>query len=471
MTRNAPYKRCVMILADGTRPDMFASLLSAGRLPAIERYVTRPGGLYQGVTTFPSTTGPAYMPFLTGHSAAQCNVPGIRWMDKSAYRPGTQRGVRSYVGIESALINRDMTPGVDTLFSLLPNAYNLFNAVNRGVSLRTNPTMIKRLWHCYYAHLTDRWSYLDQASTRALCDTVQKEFGFCFVVYFGVDEYGHLSGPTSAQTTSAYETLDRGVAETAQILEKQGKLDDTLWWIVSDHGLSDTHTHFCLNAFLDARGWRTMFYPKIYRKTATAANMMSGNGMSHLYFRHESGWAEPVTAEYFAQRDPDLLNDLLAQPAIDLLAVRAEGGRIVVQTDEGHAVLSGDTAMMHYQVVSGDPLHLGGSRPVSREHSLSATLHARYPDAAFQLVDLFNCRRTGDVVVSATPGYDLRVAYEHPEHRGSHGSLHAAHMRVPILSNLTLPDQAMRTTDVFYHTLEALGRPVPQMASSNRDVA
>ena len=52
---------------------------------------------------------------------------------------------------------------------------------------------------------------------------------------------------------------------------------------------------------------------------------------------------------------------------------------------------------------------------------LEATWDADYPDAAYQLLDQFRSRRTGDLVVVGRPGYDFRAEWEIPEHRAGHG--------------------------------------------------
>jgi hypothetical protein len=81
-------------------------------------------------------------------------------------------------------------------------------------------------------------------------------------------------------------------------------------------------------------------------------------------------------------------------------------------------------------------------------------MDTRYPDGMYQLTQLFDSERTGDVVVSATPGYDLRRDHESPEHFGSHGSLHRDHMHVPIACSAPLTEGPMRTIDVFPSTLQ-----------------
>ena len=467
-----------MILADGARADCMEQLLAQGALPNIARHIVQPGAYRRGVTVFPSTTGPAYMPFLTGCLPGTCNVPGIRWMDKSKYRddwrgvlgvnPFLGRpGLRSYVGLETFRINPDMRADIATLFALLPQSYNIFNAVCRGVTRAHNVTAWMRIWYWYYAHLTDRWDFVDVAATEKLRTVVRGDFEFAFVVFPGIDEYGHLDDPLGAKTLSAYQSVDRAVGLVAADLAAKGQLDDTLWWIVSDHGLTATREHFCVNTFLEARGLRTLYYPRVYRRNCEVANLMSGNGMTHLYFRHRDGWAGTVDYEYLAEHHGSVLTDLAAEPAVDLLAARARSGTVRVWNREGAAEISLTDNTVTYRALTGDPLQLLDAahpteRCFTREDCLQQTIDSRYPDGPFLLAHLFTSSRTGDVVVSAAPGHDLRLAHEHPEHRGSHGSLHRDHMHVPIVCSAPLTAGPLRTIDVFPTTLQLLGREIPK---------
>src|SRR5262245_25109177 len=101
------YKRCLMILADGARADVLRDLAEKGELPSIAEHLIAPGSLKAAVTAFPSTTGPAYLPYLTGCYPGTCNLPGIRWFDKDHFSENrfSKDRFRSYVGVESFYMN------------------------------------------------------------------------------------------------------------------------------------------------------------------------------------------------------------------------------------------------------------------------------------------------------------------------------------------------------------------------------
>ncbi|MBI4125079.1 MAG: alkaline phosphatase family protein [Deltaproteobacteria bacterium] len=449
------FQRAIMILADGAREDLFRELLAKGELPHIEKEIVRAGCLASGVTAFPSTTGPAYFPFITGCFPGTLNVPGIRWLEKKKFKP------RSYVGIETFLINHDVNP-VPTIFDLIPKSYNIFNSVCRGAG-RRNLTRIMRIWYWYYAHLTDRWEFLDQQALKKTLKALERDFEFLFVVFPGIDEYSHLAHPRHEKTIEQYRFLDAAVGQIVAKLKHLRKWDGTLFWIVSDHGLSRTDTHFCVNTFLERRDLKPFYYPKVYhRRGRNVANMMSGNAMTHLYFKN-GGWEEPACREDIQKLSPGLTADLLKEPAVDILAVKNREGGVDILSKRGEASLRWEPERLNYQVKTKDPFGFQKlPATLDRQSALDQTISSDYPDALWQLAYLFQSSRTGDMVLSAAPGYDFRKEHEIPEHKGSHGSLHREHMAVPIAVNTPLPQKYFRTADVFPTTLRLLGREIPR---------
>lgn len=451
-----------MILADGAREDCFRDLLNQGALPHIERELLQRGSFLKGVTVFPSTTGPAYFPFLTGCFPGTMNVPGIRWFDKDSFANPKKKMVkfRSYVGLETFLINSDMSPN-PTAFDLLDRSYSIFNSVCRGAGKR-NLTKIMRIWYWYYAHLTDRWEFLDQIALRKTLKAIEEDFNFLFVVFPGIDEYSHLAHPFHEQTIAQYRFLDRAVGEMVARLKAKGWWDETILWIVSDHGLSQTHTHFCVNTFLEARGLPVFYYPKVFhRRGKKVANMVSGNGMTHLYFKNGKEWAGPAPREEIEKINPKILTDLVAEPAVDIVALRCADGSVDVLSKRGEAKLKWNGKTLSYAVKGTDPFGFPSSTPTLLHSNTSTLLDTDYPDAPWQIASLFKSSRTGDLVLSAAPGFDLRLKYEEPEHKGSHGSLHREHMLVPVVTNAKLPAEICRTADVFPTLLRLMSKEIP----------
>lgn len=160
---------------------------------------------------------------------------------------------------------------------------------------------------------------------------------------------------------------------------------------------------------------------------------------------------------------PGLLAELTKPPAVDLLAAREADGSILILNRRGRARLRLEGDWLKYEVDGADPFGYGALPLRMRaDEQLQHTIASDYPDGLYQLAHIFTSPRTGDVVLSAAPGFDLRDAYEVPEHRSSHGSLHRDHMCAPIICSAPLPTGPMRTVDVFPLLLTMMGRAVPQ---------
>jgi hypothetical protein len=445
-------------------------LIADGHLPAIARSFAEPGMRRSAISAFPSTTGPAFLPILTGCFPGTANIPGIRWFDRTVWTgrlagdAGGDPAFRSYVGIESWRINTDLAAGHPTLFELLPRSVNIFSLVNRGVPRRGNLTARSRLAWWLFAHETHRWDLVAERGRHHLLASLDLDPDFVFCLVPDIDEFSHLTNVRSDQTIAAYRRLDRLVGDLFEALEQRRVRNDTLVMVLSDHGLSDVHTHLGLPEWVSARGMTPFYYPRIWRRRFDSAVMVSGNGMAHISVRRGNQWTRERTPDDILLRDHGgLLADLVARPEIALTVTRREDGALTARARGGEATIQRlDTATIRYQVQGIDPFGYVGLEGCWHPAALlAATENTRYPDAAVQLLQLFDSRRTGDIVVCAEVGHDLRDRHERPEHRAGHGSLHADHLLVPWLSTVPLPDTPLRTADVFPSVLHWVGRPIP----------
>jgi type I phosphodiesterase/nucleotide pyrophosphatase len=464
------YQRCLLLLIDGSRSDVFRELCEGGELPHCDRLFRQGGRFSDAVSVFPSTTGPAYLPFLTGCYPGTCDVPGIRWFDKKAYGLGKPRSkrYRSYVGFESFLMNHDLKSDKRTLFQFFRHPVNIFSSINRGTTFHANKTKHSRIWYWYYAHLTDRWSMVDEAATTKLLKALEEDTDFAFVVFPAVDEFSHLAHPRHEKTIEAYLKVDAAVGRIVQKLKEKGWLEETLIVLVSDHGLSATQKHFGMGSFLEGRGIRTFYYPKVMKWNFEAASMVSGNGMIHLYFKDprdsaSRGWSGRTPFEILEEDRGELLGALLDQPAVDILAGQSSDGSIMAASRRGRAKIRSRDGRIDYEVKGGDPFGYGPlPSSMSDREALQRTSATEYPDALVQLAQIFRSSRTGDWVISAAKGWDLRRRFEHPEHRSSHGGLIREQMMIPFFANAPLPNETVRSCDVFPTILKLTGKEIPE---------
>ncbi len=110
------FTRAFFLLLDGARTDIFEQQLARGDLPNLARYMVEPGAYRPATTVFPSVTGVAYIPYLTGMFPGRANIPGYRWFDRERYqkRPLSVMRFRNYHGLGSYLMDRDLAKSATT---------------------------------------------------------------------------------------------------------------------------------------------------------------------------------------------------------------------------------------------------------------------------------------------------------------------------------------------------------------------
>lgn len=422
-------------------------MLAAGELPEIARHVVARGGHRTATSTFTSTTIPAHLPFLTGRFAGSADVPGYRWFDHRMQPKRAPIGpwsFRSYNGPESMLVDRDIAKDAPTIFELAPGSQNIFGAITRGLGRGGNLAATRKNYLWMKAHFLKDYEIADNAARKVLAASLDDEIPFRIVVIPGIDWSSHYDDPFGKGAYEAYRRVDRTVGEVARKLERLGRYKDTLVAVVSDHGHEPVQGHFDLGPRMEEElGLKVAFHSmNAWRIKPDAICAVSGNAMAHLYLNTVV---------------PELSEWLLAEPAVDIVAAREPDGSIFVESRRGRAHLNETPTGLSYRPLVGDPFGYDAlPQEMGHEEALAATAASDYPDGLLQLAQIFRSPRSGDVIVSAAPGFDLRERFERPEHRSSHGALYAAHMNVPLAISAPLEPGALRTADVFSMVLEHL---------------
>ena len=243
--------------------------------------------------------------------------------------------------------------------------------------------------------------------------------------------------------------------------ERGGWCEDTHLWVVSDHGHTPVHTHEDLVAVVGETGLRTVAHPWSAGVAPDAAVMVSGNAMAHLYLeldQRERAWWPALASSH-----GELADALLAREAVDLMLLPISDARCLVRSAQrGSAIVEREGATFRYRRETGDPLGVGGDVAGNADEMFDASSEGDYPDGLVQIVTLAGSSRAGDIILSATPGWDFRARYEPIPHLSAHGALHRDHMLVPLLTNRPTMRAPRRTTDVFASALDALRIELPE---------
>jgi predicted AlkP superfamily pyrophosphatase or phosphodiesterase len=437
------HPKIVVVIVDGLPLELAEAVVP--ELPFLGRRLTH---RTSAISCFPSTTGPAYFPFLAGCTPGRANVPGIRWFDRTRPTPSAfpHRGLRSYVGPDARRLATD-TKAV-TLFAR--HAWPVSSPIGKDLPKRGELSR-DLVWAA--AHFTHRWDRADRRTTWKLGRAMAKGREIVFAVYPSVDELGHTFGIEGGKPRAALEAIDTHLAEKLDGFE-----GDIL--LSADHGLTDTHTHIDLRSVVESEVGRTIAYPLITKRFPRAVVCESGNAMANVYLEGDGGWRTlPAVA-----RCRELASRLLELEGIDSVAIRGKRPNSAeLWMGDGHGEVGLDASGL-YQRGDVFGFEFDGATP---GEALEQSFEERHPDAAFALTSLFASGRTGDLAVSASTGFDLRTGSEWPEHHASHGALHRAHTVVPVLASFPLPTRRLRTLDLFGVTLERSGIALDEYAESD----
>ena len=443
-------KRVIFYLIDGARPDILKALAAEGHIPNIKKYMMEEGAFEVGTTCFPSTTGPAYLPFLTGQLPGAHDITGIRWFDKEQYFKGRwgRNAMRSYCGYEAKYFNDDMNEAYPSLLELYPKNFNIYNMITKGVKEENDLTKKQKSKLYFNAHFKHTHHIVDEIGHGHLMDAIENEFEFIFAVFPSIDWDSHTYHFKDDRTVEAYKIADRSLGELVDKLKAQGTWDDTLIVMASDHGLTSTHSHLDLGRFFKKHKYRVLEYPTIWTIAPQVSVFISGNSFATLSFLDQKTLYHK---DDLYAKHAKVMDSLVAHEAIDFIVMRKSDSALSVINADGEALIEIKEGQMRYSCLSANPFGLDENAGwLDDTAAYTLCYESDYPDALVQCKQLFESKKSGDIAVSANVGYDLRDFWEIPEHKGSHGSLHKDHMLVPILLSKKLVHTPVRTTEVFH---------------------
>ena len=457
------FERCVILVADGGRADLFQRLLEQGDLPNISEHIVSRGTYRTALTVFPSTTGPAHIPFVSGIHPGTANVPGYRWLSRSVH-DRRRRSLSRHRSLNTPLglfLGHDMDVDKSTsVYEYFDKPASVVELVDYCRNRRLYKIVLRRLYRVVRAHQTDDWGPMDRMVERLVIERIRKNYDCIVASFFGIDEYSHLYDPFDPRTIGAYKNIDSAVGNIVAALKDRDVYDKTILAIVSDHGLTSTQVHIPLVDMVREQGFNPFYYPRLYRRDHDSAVLESGNSMAMLYFKRGRTWGDNWRlGEMRSDRKIGrLLERLVHTEGVSFAIARARNSDIAVIGRNGilRATANGQGYAVTVEGESPLPDHPLGQQ--SRRDLFEKTFNSRYPDAINQACMLFNSERSGDLLLSSEPGFDLRWQHEDPEHHGSHGSLHRDHMQVPLAISVPIKDEFVNNFDLVPTILTLTGK-------------
>ncbi len=487
--------RVVIFLIDGVVGDTFYDMAEANKLPHVKKHLYDRGRVVRNAqTVFPTVTGTAHLPILTGEGVERHNIPGLRWFsrEKLIYR--------DYVGPGAAYINFEIGD-VKMLGELFPEKkiFFVFEVINKGIvelyPLDIEAVPMKAGWH----KVADM-AAVQGAMTRFIPGRKPPDITLIWLP--GPDKAIHHYGPGSEEYRGELIYVDKQIGRFIERLQYLGIYEDTTLILVSDHGGYDSGSHDVLADFLEAQGFKVLdlttpqsFLPDIPylavplsypREVADLLDWsvfpgfdvvvaVTGNGMAFVYVRGPGGWGDRPEYGDLRNYGPDkfdFIGELVRRESVDLIFAR-DGEAYYIFSDEGTGRFESRTEdgelMFRYRVSEGrDPVGYAEEertrnligRWVAEEEWFRLTYDYRYPDIFYHVYSVFQSERTGDLIVTAREGWSFRKEFP-AAFNGDHGPPTRSNIIVPLVvagPNFTREFVEMgRTSEVVDYISTALG--------------
>ena len=443
-------KKLVLAVIDSLKPEMLDRAIDAGRAPALKALVDRGVYIRDCVSAFPSVTPVASASITTGLGPDRHHIPAMNWYHRGEERYveyGSSFAATRTFGIVRSLYDTvynmnlaHLSRDERTVFEVVEDAglraacttYLIFRGRHRHEADEAGPyTRIAKaaqfrhaVWgpeELFYADLfasrkTDCRSTLgmpgqrDRHSGCVAAHLVEKDlFDFMLLSLPDNDTHSHRYGPY-AQASSIVEA-DRAIE---RMMHAGGGVDtfleDHAVIVLSDHSQTPVERRVNLAAELDHRA---VLMPDGQPEDAEIAMCPSArSAMVYVLDPDDREAVVPVLARELCGIDGiDLVAHMAGDEAVVRSAHRGElrfqAGGDLVDLRGAHWSVEGDLGTLELAVSDG--------------RAWSNT----YPDALSRLWSALQCPRAGDVLASATPGYEF-VDWGGADHvgGGSHGALH-----------------------------------------------
>jgi hypothetical protein len=452
----AGAKKLVLAVIDSLKPEMLDRAIAEGRAPALQKLVER--GIYidDCVSSYPSVTPVASATITTGTTPDAHHIPAMNWFLRGEERYveyGSSFAATRAFGVVRSLFDTvynmnlaHLSQGTPTVFERLDDAhvrtacttYLIYRGRHRHVP--ASSSVLSRLGKAmqfrhavygptelFYADLfesrpTGCTSTLglpgqrDQHTGCVGAHLVENDlFDFMLFSLPDNDTYSHKRGPY-AQVTSIAEA-DKAIERLFHVAGgADAFLEEHAVIVMSDH--SQTAVEDRINLAEIVSDWRVLT-PSGDPASADVAACPSARS-AQVYI---------LDPERRDEELPKLADTVAAAEGIDFIAWR-RGGEGVVRP--GSAYAGADIGELRFSP-GGDLRDLrggtwaveGDERALELDTSDGRVTSTTYPNALERLWGALACPTSGDLLVSAAPGYEF-VDWGGFDHvgGGSHGSLH-----------------------------------------------
>lgn len=480
-----------ILLVDGLSQTIFDKHLQANQLPHLQKLIRSSTYIKNGIGAFPSMTGYAFYPFITGKDATTSGIYGLRWFDRSL----DKGNLRNYVGRTNIHMNQDISVQQKNIFELSDNQYtcSINSYMNKGVKESTltgwrhttskfahTPLFIFLAALPYFGNRITADFFEHETFTM---DLAKKQLPYNpkvqWVTLPSLDAMNHIHG-----TTPDYSTLlihiDSLIGDYIKTIDELGQSETRALAIVTDHGVADVRQNIDLRKqFKNELALELERGPSVNLLTDELAIpltefvnkdgyfVINGNLSAYLYMRNpiekdaKLSWRKKLLlAQLQTYKTPkgtkNLLDILAQQEGVGLISAQQNDSTVWIQLNNQTATIQKHQNGYAYEPINGDPLgytqdtlatQLIDQSFHSADTWLKYTIQTNYPDAIYRLYELMSKPNVGDLLICSKKGYDLAANYELfvGNYKGGHGGLHKDLLKVPYI--FYLPNQAPKIVD------------------------
>src|SRR3989338_7172392 len=450
--------RVLVLYFDGPNVGIFNNELYQVRMPHLERNVMDREFITvrNAVTVSPSSTQEA------GQAASTGSFPFMG--GAITYKKKTRR-IKDLTRLEH--FSKGNTAKRDTVFRDFPDeAYSvLFPWNDHADDKHAYSTSIAQV------HLLKGRRGMDDFATARVVDIIRNEDPKLIFAWFPTgDYYGHRHSDTE-KLAKVYIKDDRRIGKIVNALKENGRYDDTVIVVVSDHSMAPVHDNMNPNEILREAGFNPMIW-RTRNGDPDSLFLSYGYSVGQVYLLRDHSESELEGK----------IHALLNNNAIDQVISKNGNGTRRVFSRMGTADIVKKRGLYRMiQLTSSNPFGYPDNLAeklaqwhTSRE-SLDWTCEQQYPDAVVGIAESLNHELSPDLRIFAADGYDFGknrnlihpFALFNADRVGTHGSLHSSQSRIMMM--FAGPDElprkevkAARLVDLRPTLADIAGYKVPE---------
>lgn len=422
-----------LFFIDGMNITRLKQAMADGLMPHFSAMMSK-GSLFDRVmTSFPSVTGPAHVPLLTGEMPYHNDIVGHN---------NHRRKLNHYDNL--LMYYRDFDHYFDkkkTVFESFDRPVSVGLPLSKGARYRANRLAIVE-WG-YIPSITE-WNAM-----RIGLNEARAGADFVAVWMHEMDTHQHIrKDPHRVEQT--FRNIDK-YAERAQALLPK----DTLFAFCTDHGNEWTPNYFPLRRTLQGL-LRDPFLLNL-----------DGGGYVQL-FMHPKAMPQQLDVsdmeDITTTAGHPLLQTLVDLPAVGMVWAR-DGAKVRVATREGYATIERDGERFRYHPVTADVFHYGDQPAttklvdtwITHRQSLDVSFASDFPDGIAQGFELTHHQNAADIILTNREGWSVNRLCPHSVHGGiNREQMHSAFAFSEPVGD---PRAIVHSTAFPHLLLEAAGRP------------